>query len=220
MRTVGNITEVSDAPLPSFPNVDAIWYPGNKAPFKESVHGGACCVLFTKDELNIGGSQSNHHESLLVGIAHTKVPWRPWYNRASQQDKELLPHTHYVTLFYAFDAYPPFKLRARSGFFCLGFVPETNDNSLPASEGGRFNPHNVLTRNRKLRQNNETFDCPQMSFVSSFTQKADDASRLVIGYGLNDCTGRLVEVTKQEVVRLLFPPLDMVVENVQTTNKS
>ena len=219
MRAVGNLTEAADAPLPSFHNVDTVWYPGNRAPFKESVHGGACCVLFTESELN-EGYQSNHHESLLVGIAHTKVPWRPWYNRASQQEKDLLPHTHYVTLFYAFDAYPPFQLRARSGFFCLGFVPETKNNPLSVSEGGRFNPHNALTRNRKLRQNNETFECPQISFVSSLTQKADDASRLVIGYGLNDCTGRLVEVTKQEVVRLLFPPMDMIAESFQARRKA
>jgi hypothetical protein len=53
-----------------------------------------------------------------------------------------------------------------------------------------------------------------MAFVSSFTQKANDAESVVIGYGLNDCTGRLVEVTKEEVVRLLFPPLDMVVDDI------
>eukprot|EP00804_Cyclotella_cryptica_P008946 CCRYP_012058-RB/>CCRYP_012058-RB protein AED:0.53 eAED:0.46 QI:0/-1/0/1/-1/0/1/0/58 len=51
-----------------------------------------------------------------------------------------------------------------------------------------------------------------MHFVSSFAQKANDATRVVIGYGLNDCTGRLVEVRKEEVVRLLFPEVDMLVE--------
>jgi hypothetical protein len=214
MKTIGNITEVSSSPFPSFFNVDTSWYPGNKAPFKEMVHGGACCVEFTKEQLNIEGVNNKHEGSLLVGIAHTKVPWRPWYNQATEQEKALLPHTHYVSLFYAFDPHPPFQIRARSGFFCLGFVPETSDNTLPASEGGRFNPHNVLTRNRKLQQNGITFDCPQMAFVSSFTRKANDAESVVIGYGLNDCTGRLVEVTKEEVVRLLFPPLDMVVDDI------
>lgn len=212
MKTIGNITEFSNPPYPSFFNVDVPWYPGNKAPFKETVHGGACCVEFTKEDLNIGDKQTTHQGSLLVGVAHTKVPWRPWYNKASKEEKELLPHTHYVSLFYAFDPYPPFQIRARSGFFCLGFVPESSDNTLPASEGGRFNPHSVLTRNRMLKQNNLTFDCPQMHFVSSFAQKANDEKSTIIGYGLNDCTGRLVEVTKDEVVRLLFPPLDMVVD--------
>lgn len=212
MKTIGNITENTDAPPPSFPNVDSFWYPGEQAPFKETLHGGACCVEFTKEQLNTGDIAGNHAESLLVGIAHTKVPWRNWYTKASKEKKDRLPHTHYVSMFYAFDSYPPFQIRARSGFFCLGFVPETKDGALPKSEGGRHNPHNVLTRNRKLSQNNVIFDCPQISFVSSFTQKANDGSSVVIGYGLNDCTGRLVEVTKEEVVHLLFPPLDMVVE--------
>ncbi|KAL3790815.1 hypothetical protein HJC23_004716 [Cyclotella cryptica] len=213
MKTVGNITESDDAPLPSFFNVDAVWYPGSKAPFKESAHGGACCVEFSVDDINMGGMRNTHHESLLVGIAHTKVPWRPWYTRATQEEKDLLPHTHYVSLFYAFDPRPPFQLRARSGYFCLGFVPPSSfENTLPSSERGRFNPHNILTRNRPLKQHNITFDCPQMHFVSSFAQKANDATRVVIGYGLNDCTGRLVEVRKEEVVRLLFPEVDMLVE--------
>jgi hypothetical protein len=212
MKTIGDITESNDSPLPSFFNVDSVWYPGSEAPFKESVHGGACCVEFSAAKLNLHGGNSNHNESLLVGIAHTKVPWRPWYSKATQEQKDLLPHTHYVSLFYAFDPHPPFQLRARSGFFCLGFVPETFDNTLPSSESGRFNPHNILTRNRKLQQNNVTFDCPQMHFVSSFIQKANDEGSVVIGYGLNDCTPRLVEVTKEEIVRLLFPSLDMLFE--------
>ncbi|KAL3793481.1 hypothetical protein ACHAWO_002092 [Cyclotella atomus] len=184
MRTIGNTTEISDLPFPSYFNVDAPWYLGSKAPFKTILHDGV-----------ITGRYSPYKSSVETMV--------------QQGIKELLPHTHYVSLFYAFDPHPPFQIRARSGFFCLGFVPETFDNTLPASKGGRFNPHSVLTRNRMLQQNNVTFDCPQMHFVSSFTQKANDESSVVIGYGLNDCTGRLVEVTKDEVIRSLFPPLDM-----------
>ena len=115
-----------------------------------------------------------------------------------------------VSLFYAFDTYPPFQLRARSGYFCLGFVPESYDGTNP--EGGRPNPHNVLTRNRVLKQHGVEFNCPQMSFISSFTQKANGDNSVLIGYGLNDCTGRIVEVAKDDVVKLLFPALDMVIE--------
>jgi hypothetical protein len=32
MRTIGNITEFSDPPFPSYYNLDALWYPGTKAP--------------------------------------------------------------------------------------------------------------------------------------------------------------------------------------------
>jgi len=234
VREVGNVTVSDDAPpLPSFFNVDAHedWFPGASAPFKESAHGGACCVSFSPDELSSGGTtgrggedRRNNGQSLLVGIAHTKVVWKPWYSRPDtpQEKKDRVPHTHYVTLFYAFDAHPPFTVRARSGYFCLGHAPppspsERGGGELPPTEGGVFNPHSALTRNRNLRQNNVTFDCPQISFVSSFIEKAGDASRTIVGYGLNDCTGRLVEVRKSEIARLLYPdPMDMLFEDKGT----
>ncbi|EJK49962.1 hypothetical protein THAOC_31107, partial [Thalassiosira oceanica] len=66
-------------------------------------------------------------------------------------------------------------------------------------------------RSRMLLQNNKVFDCPQMHFVSSFIEKANEPETAIIGYGLNDCYGRLVQVSKSEIVRLLYPdPLDMV----------
>jgi hypothetical protein len=218
MKSVGDVIEDRQlVPLPSFFNVDAHqdWFPGSEAPFKAMAHGGACCVSFSKDDLHSGGTRSNQDgSSLLVGIGHTKVTWKPWYSKGhvAQEKKDRVPHTHYVSLFYAFDPYPPFTIRARSGYFCLGHVPMIGDKVAP-TEGGNFNPHSTLTRNRNLSQNFETFDCPQMHFVSSFIEKADDSSKTVIGYGLNDCTGRLVEVDKEDIVRLLYPdPMDMVFE--------
>ncbi len=220
MKTVGNVTESrEDVPLPSFFNVDAHqdWFPGSEAPFKEKPHGGACCVSFSKDDLNLGGTRNNTNESnLLVGIGHTKVTWKPWYGKdlIPQKQKDRVPHTHYVSLFYAFDPYPPFEIRARSGYFCLGHAPMIGDKVSP-TEGGNFNQHSILTRNRNLSQNFENFDCPQMSFINSFIEKADDSSKTVIGYGLNDCTGRLVEVDKKDIVMLLYPePLEMLFEKV------
>jgi len=217
VKEVGNSTNSDNVPLSSFSTVDAHedWFPGQEAAFKEAAHGGACCVSFSVDDLNLGGAKNNHHESLLVGIGHTKVIWKPWYAKkhVPQEKKDLIPHTHYVSLFYSFDPYPPFHIRARSGYFCLGHAPLGNSKELPPSESGIFNPHSILTRNRNLLQNNVTFDCPQMSFVSSYIEKVDDSSKTVIGYGLNDCTGRLVEVEKREIARLLYPdPMDMIFE--------
>lgn len=207
VREVGNATISDDAPLPSFATVDEHWFPGREAPFKESGHGGACCISFSVNELNFGGTRNNHNESLLVGVAHTKTPWKPWYSKKKNEEKkERIPHTHYVSFVYAFDPYPPFQLRARSGYFCLGHVPL-------AKIEDDINPHSVLTRNRKLLQNKIEFDCPQMHYISAFIEKADDPSTTIIGYGLNDCTGRLVEVEKREIVRLLYPdPMDMIFE--------
>jgi len=95
----------------------------------------------------------------------------------------------------------------------LGHAPETFDDTLPPSEGGAFNPHSVLTRNRPLLQYNVTFDCPQINYISAFIEKAGDPTSTIIGYGLNDCTPRLGEVEKKEISRLLFPdPMDMVLK--------
>ena len=52
-----------------------------------------------------------------------------------------------------------------------------------------------------------------MHFISTFIEKAGDSSKTIVGYGLNDCTSRLVEVEKKEIVRMLYPdPFDMVFE--------
>ena len=223
VKEVGNATVSEDVvPLPSFFTVDAHeqWFPGANAPFKEAAHGGACCVSFSVEELSVGyfGGQDSIRpaSSLLVGIGHTKVTWKPWYGKEDvpQAEKDRVPHTHYVSLFYAFEPTPPFHIRARSGYFCLGHAPlSTQDNELPSGESGISNAHSILTRNRMLQQNNVIFDCPQMSFISSFIEKVGDSSKTIIGYGLNDCTGRLVEVDKREIVRLLFPdPMEMIFE--------
>ena len=74
-----------------------------------------------------------------------------------------------------------------------------------------INPRSILTHNRPLQQNNETFACPQIHYIETIIEKADDPNSIVIGYGMNDCTARLVEVEKKEIARLLFPdPMEMV----------
>ena len=119
------------------------------------------------------------NDYLLMGVAHTSVTWKQWYSDPRREaEKAMLPHTHYISFFYAFEPRPPFNIRARSGYFCLGFAAEDG------SEKGPFNHHSALTYNRKLSQHNETFSCPQIHFVSSFVEKAGDPSSTVIGYGI------------------------------------
>ena len=73
--------------------------------------------------------------------------------------------------------------------------------------------------NRKLSQNNETFSCTQIHFVSSFIEKIEDPATPLIGYSINDCTPRIVEVSKKEIVRLLFPdPREMKIERLKDTS--
>lgn len=214
---VGNLT-TSSSPEPdaSYYTVDEYWFPGPRPAFRGAGHGGACCVQLTRDEVLAQGEHIHLTEKhwgdndyLLVGVAHTSVIWRKWYNdkNTKDSDKAMIPHTHYVSFFYAFEPRPPFNLRVRSGYWCLGYAGEDG------MEGGVFNPHSVLTRNRPLSQHNETFSCPQISFVSSFIEKVGDPSTTVIGYGINDCTPRIVEVSKAEIARMIFSdPWEMKIE--------
>ncbi|KAL7540449.1 hypothetical protein ACHAWF_006683 [Thalassiosira exigua] len=217
VRANGNLTDSEIEPKPSFFSVEDYWFPGAKPAFRRAGHGGACCISLSRNEALAQGEHNSlthktwgDNDYLLVGVAHTSVVWKRWHSDKSvpNSQKALVPHTHYVSFFYAFEPRPPFNLRARSGYFCLGFAGEDG------AEGGVFNPHSVLTVNRKLSQMNETFSCPQIHFVSSFVEKVGDASQSLIGYGINDCTPRLVEVSKKEISRMLFSdPWDMKLEH-------
>mmetsp|Transcript_26614 Transcript_26614/g.48219 ORF Transcript_26614/g.48219 Transcript_26614/m.48219 type:complete len:473 (-) Transcript_26614:416-1834(-) len=219
MRKVGNATQSStsdarSARVPSFFTADEHWFPGSKNPFKEFAHGGACCVSLSLEEMSEAGvvvpdakKDGNWEgiDSVLVGVGHTLVMFYA-KNKMPSNERMLIPDTNYVSFLYAFDPRPPFQLLARSGYFCLGFASTSEDE-----EGGTINPHSVLTHNRPLQQNNETFACAQIHYVSTIIEKLGDSSTAVIGYGMNDCTARLVEVSKKEIARLLFPdPWDMV----------
>ncbi|KAL7531744.1 hypothetical protein ACHAXR_009828 [Thalassiosira sp. AJA248-18] len=216
VKTNGNLTKSEIEPDPSYYTVDEHWFPGTRAAFRRAGHGGACCVSLSRSEVLAQGEHIflthkswGDNDYLLVGVAHTSVIWRRWYSDKNIPDsaKAMIPHTHYVSFFYAFEPRPPFNLRARSGYFCLGFAGEDG------TEGGMFNPHSTLTHNRRLSQHNETFSCPQISFVSSFIEKVGDSSTTVIGYGINDCTPRLVEVSKKEMARMIFSdPWEMKIE--------
>lgn len=108
----------------------------------------------------------------------------------------LVQDLAYASFFYAFMPHPPFEIVARTGYFCLGYESST--------DAGMPNPHSVLTPNRQFQQHNETFECPIIHFVQTIVEKADDPSSVVIGYGINDCTARLIEVSKGEIARMLF----------------
>lgn len=200
VKTVRETTSTKD-PLPSFFTVDEHWFPGKRNPFKEFAHGGACCVSFSSDDI----ADYPHDSwvglgSIFVGVAHNVITY---YATKRQLDMNTVKVQTYVSFFYAFDPSPPFDLLARSGYFCLGHASP--------SDAGMPNPRSALTGNRPLLQNNETFSCPLIHFVQTIVEKADDPSRVVIGYGLNDCTARLIEVPKKEVARLLFSR-DLVVD--------
>jgi len=82
-----------------------------------------------------------------------------------------------------------------SGKFCLPFSPD---------EEARGNYHSKLVRNKPAIFD-EPYNCPHISFVPGIIDVAGDSSKVLVSYGLNDCTARIVEIDKSEIIRLLFP---------------
>lgn len=154
MKQNGNAT-VSEAekgykPIPSFFNVDEHWFPGKMNPFKEFAHGGACCISLRLEEdvpkidmakRQLEGLEGDGVDSLFVGVGHTLVK----YYTKNKLPPGLVPDTNYVSFLYAFDPRPPFKILARSGYFCLGFA-----SPIAAEEGGVINPRSILTMKHLL----------------------------------------------------------------------
>lgn len=234
VKTLGVATSSSRPVVPSFFTIDEHWFPGKRDPFKQFSHGGACCIGISAD-MSVESSRlhgtwnAEDCPTLLVGVGHNRIQYHA-KKRQPENETAFVEEGTYVSFFYAFEPRPPFNLVARSGFFCLGFASP--------KDGGLPNPHSALTHQRTLRQHNETFGCPKTHFVSSMSsafgcysinsthcswqqvstivEKVGDPSSTVIGYGINDCTARLVEVKKEEILKLLFPRPEVMVVNPQS----
>ena len=147
--------------------------------------GSACCVpIKWKDS-------TGNEQSLLLGFSHRKG--RKGLRKKAQYN--------YVSRVYAFEPYPPFNIVARSGFFCLGFVPHTSDEARQSDNEQIFGATNYY----KLRILKELFDCPEIHFVTGVVEKLGDETRVIVSYGVNDCYPRMMEVEKDYLVSLLRP---------------
>ena len=82
--------------------------------------------------------------------------------------KQRSPHTHYVSFFYAFEPRPPFNLRGRSGYFCLGFAGERRG----WYRGWGIQPtFDIDNQSQIIATQWNVLVCPQIHFVSSFDEK-------------------------------------------------
>lgn len=106
-----------------------------------------------------------------------------------------IPKHEYFAYLYAFEPEAPYRPVARSGLFCFPFTNEDKESE---------NRHFSLVHDRKLFLRDEIFECPEITFVSGFIEKADDESKAIISYGVNDCLPKIVVVDKSEIERLLF----------------
>jgi hypothetical protein len=57
----------------------------------------------------------------------------------------------------------------------------------------------------QLQLGSNHYDCPRIHFVSGMVEKANDPSRIIIAYGIQDCAPRFIEVEKVQILQMLFP---------------
>jgi hypothetical protein len=198
-----NSVSTSEGPTPShYSNMERIFFESGQNRIGQSVDRGTAgfveLAVPDVDDDNNEKSESNNKRStgqtykskqLLVGISHQKL-----YRFGASKVK--YSQSTYTSNFYAFEQTPPYRVVARSGAFCLGF---------PSEEENEQNYYFQLIRSRPLFMKVEE-NCPQITFISGMTEKAGDDSKVIVGYGINDCIPRFVEIDKSEIARLLFNP--------------
>ena len=166
----------------SFATVDQLVVLGQRGekelPYSKE-RGTACCVPITTDD----------GQKLLVGVSHTK-------SRRVPKLQSVLTGRQYYSRLVAFEASAPFAVVATSGTFCMGF-PSTSD-----MKSNYFNTASV----KQAFLLGESMECPKITFVSGITETAGDPTKVIISYGINDCTGRMVVVDKSDLVDMLFHP--------------
>ena len=139
-------------------------------------HGSACCI-----KLDLNGNNNNNN-LVLVGITHTKLSTtKPRWLLDRHQRYNYIKKNRYVSRFVAYNMTPPFHVVAVSGWFCLGFGRNSdNDNK----NNNNINNNNINRRNHHIQQNtlggknvqykldlfNVTYDCPVIHFVSGIEE--------------------------------------------------
>jgi hypothetical protein len=191
IKARGNDTSISTSTGPEYPsfhsNMERIFAIRGGIIDKSRHRGSACC-----GKIQVPDEKSGKLKNFLVGISHQKYVNRAW------RKNPIINYTDkaYLSTLYAFEAVPPYRIVARSGSFCFGY---------PDKEEAKENYYAKLTLARRLTMG-EPENCPFITFVSGITEKAEDPSKVIISYGINDCISRFVEVDKSELVRLLFHP--------------
>lgn len=168
----------NNLPQPSFATTDELYYREKGEPNVPytAERGSYCCVEII-----------HQGKPYLVGMSHSKTRYRRDGRRIAD-----VPFNSFMSSFYAMEPRMPYRVVARSGRFCLGMGPENE----PDFDGSDM---------EKKLWIGKTFDCPRIHFVSGMTEMANDASRIIISYGVSDCMPRFVVVTKIAIFEMLFP---------------
>ena len=170
-------------PKPSYDTIDILHFTRQgitKYPYTGE-RGSACCVPI----------QHPDGRNLLLGVSHSKVPFKGVSKRSNAIGG--VGANEFFSSFYAMESTAPYNVIARTGRLCFGFASEDEAKS---------NPYTVLSRGHLTV--GKQYNCPRIHFVSGMVEKADDPSRMIVAYGVNDCVPRMIEISKDDVSRILF----------------
>jgi len=193
-------------------------------------HGTACCITVPWKNTTIDNSNNpaDDDTTVLVGISHTKTSAikNPWWLRdirnhyRNHAEDIYIGPKRYLSRFVAYQSQPPFDIVARSGWFCLGFANNADDeasshdgiNTLAGVNrqyrldlfSNQSSIGNNNNNNNTLPTNNDTYNCPMIHFATGITEFVGDPSKAIIAYGVSDCHPRVIVVEKQDIVRRLL----------------
>ena len=171
--------------IPSFGTIEEVKYPSLKQDQKlfTGDRGSACCVEIVAED----------GTPYFLAVSHPKTIY---------PGKKLpagVSSNSYLSRFYAFEQTPPYRIVAKTGKFCLGY----------AGDDASHHPIGDLTARQETRDvfsfAGSEYKCPRIHFVTGISDKADDSSKFILAYGVNDCLSRFVEINKQDVVTMLWP---------------
>ena len=180
-----------ELPPPSFFTMEepmlAKEYDFFEAPFTAD-RGGACCIEIVDPR--------QPSKMLWLGVSHAKTP------HARKKLKDKLRSNQYLSRWYAFEQDAPYKIVAVSGYFCLSSLPGNTFTNLEAIKTNPLMSYAAATTPWTL--GSMVMDCPVIHFVTGMTEKVNDASKLILGYGIGDCVSMFIEVAKADAIQLLF----------------
>jgi len=141
--------------------------------------GGGCCVRM---------AHPLTRQELLIGVSHRKDNGSPKWKAKMLQ---------YTSNFYATLSEPPFSLVAMSGSFCMGH-PQTPEE---------FDANHLAPMTRLLTfKFGIDLDCPTITYLQSMVENPSNPDNIIIGYGINDMMNRFAEVSKANILQMLFDP--------------
>jgi len=202
-----NATGYFSIPPPSFYTVEELYL--HSRDFAQTLYseprGTTCCIsihvpksYLSEASVEIPNTDQSDLVELYVGLSHQKA--EDFTESVRQTHNMTFTVRQYTYNFYAFVPTPPFRTVALSGNFCLGHASETEIRQ------GQTNPLVNLTNAFSVTMDQDVMNCPFITFISGMVESIGNPDRVVLAYGINDCTSRFVEVEKSEIVRMLFHP--------------